>query len=255
MSLSSKSVVLTGGAGGIGQLVSAKLVEYGAHVTIIDPLPPKRPLADYIEGDLGTVAGIGTVRDALAQRPCDILINLAGIQHFGLFESQPPAQIEATYIVNLLAPVLLTHAVLPAMKRRASGQIVNIGSIFGSIAFAHFVTYSSTKAGLRGFSEALRRELKGSGIDVTYIAPRAVKTALNSGPVMQFAKATKMNMDAPETVAGKIVAAIVGRRKDVYIGFPESLFVRVNSLVPRVVDAALSGGDKCARKILASMPA
>lgn len=252
MSLNNKAVILTGGSGGIGQMVTAELVAHGARVTIVDRQAPPRPTAEYVEGDLGSVEGISAVTAKLAARPCDILINLAGIQHFGLFDCQSPAQIQASYFVNLMAPVLLTRAVLPGMKQRGAGQIVNIGSIFGSIAFAHFTAYSSTKAGLRGFSEALRRELNGSGIEVTYIAPRAVKTPLNTAAVLKFAAATKMNMDEPAYVAAKIVDSIARHRKDVYIGFPESLFVRINSLMPRVVDAALSGGDRCAREILAA---
>src|SRR3546814_13795200 len=74
------------------------------------------------------------------------------------------------------------------MNARRAGQIANVGSIFGSINYAHVVTYSSAKAGLKGFSEALRRECGNYGVDVTYIAPRAVKTALNTPVVMRFAQ-------------------------------------------------------------------
>jgi short-subunit dehydrogenase len=135
------------------------------------------------------------------------------------------------------------------MKSRGSGHIVNVGSTFGSINFAHFVTYSSTKSGLKGFSESLRRELDGQGINVTYVAPRAVKTPLNTEKVMQLAEITKMNMDAPELVAEKIVEAIELKKKDAYIGFPESLFVRINAVLPRLVDKALAGNDKKARSL------
>jgi short-subunit dehydrogenase len=144
---------------------------------------------------------------------------------------------------------MLTKAVLPAMRKRGSGHIVNIGSVFGSISFAHFVTYSSAKAGLRAFSEALRREVEGSHIAVTYIAPRAVKTGLSSGTVMEYAKLTSMNMDKPEYTARQIVKAIRARKKDVYIGFPESFFVRVNALMPRMVDAALAKNDRKAKTL------
>ena len=81
-------------------------------------------------------------------------------------------------MVNLVAPAALCCACLPFMKRRNSGQIVNIGSIFGSIPLAHFAAYSSAKSGLRAFSEALRRELADTKIAVTYIAPRAVRTGM-----------------------------------------------------------------------------
>ena len=136
------------------------------------------------------------------------------------------------------------------MKKRGDGQIVNIGSIFASINFAHFVTYSSSKAGVKAFSEALRRELKGSGVHVSYVAPRSIKTPLNSAKVLQMAKATKMNMDSPEFVANHIIEAIKHKKKDVYIGFPESLFVRINGLLPRMVDSALAKNDAIARTII-----
>jgi len=135
------------------------------------------------------------------------------------------------------------------MKARGRGHIVNIGSVFGSINFAHFVTYSSAKAGLRGFSEGLRREVAGSGIDVTYVAPRAVRTPFNGDDVLRLAAATRMNMDEPEAVAKRILRAISRHEKDVYIGFPESLFVRLNALMPRLVDVALASDDRKARAL------
>src|SRR3546814_2629352 len=132
------------------------------------------------------------------------------------------------------------------MNARRAGQIANVGSIFGSINYAHVVTYSSAKAGFKGFSEALRRECGNYGVDVTYIAPRAVKTALNTPAVMRFAQITDMNMDEPDSVARRIVAAIAARKKDVYFGFPERLFVRINAIAPRIVDAALAKTDRLA---------
>jgi short-subunit dehydrogenase len=130
------------------------------------------------------------------------------------------------------------------MLARGTGLIVNLGSIFGSIGFAWFASYSASKYALRGFSEALRRELHGTGVDVCYIAPRAVKTGLNSEAVYRMADATGMQMDTPEWVAKQIVRAIAGNSKDVYLGFPESLFVRINALLPRLVDLSLRGRNR-----------
>jgi short-subunit dehydrogenase len=135
--------------------------------------------------------------------------------------------------------MLIAHQVLPTMLEQKCGHIVNIGSTFGSIAFACFAAYSASKFGLRGFSEALRRELDGSGIKVTYIAPRAVKTKMNTSAVYRMADELNMQMDDPEWVAQCIVANIEKERKDVYLGFPESIFVRLNALLPRLVDSAL----------------
>lgn len=137
------------------------------------------------------------------------------------------------------------------MKAERFGQIVNIGSIFGSINFAHFVAYSSSRAGLRGLSQALRRELAGSGVGVTYIAPRAVDTPLSSPTSRRFAAIIKMKLDDPKVVAARIVRAVKRREHDVYIGFPESLFVRVNAVMPGVFDLALTGADRKANKLFA----
>ena len=91
-----------------------------------------------------------------------------------------------------------------------------------------------------------------SGITVTHIAPRAVKTPLNNAKILELAAKTKMNMDEPELVASRIVEAIEADAKDVYIGFPECVFVRVNGLLPRIVDGSLAKNDRIAREILTS---
>jgi short-subunit dehydrogenase len=243
-----KTILLTGGSGGLGSLISELLIAEHARVVVLDRAPPASA-SGFLQHDISTADGIEAAAAAIAVRDWDIVINLAGIQHFGPFERQSPEHLLASYMVNLIAPVRLTQAVLPRMKARGSGQIVNVGSIFGSINFANFVTYSSAKAGLRGFSQALRRELSGSGLDVTYVAPRAVKTALNTPAVMAFAKLTQMNMDPPDTIALRIVEAIRARKKDVYFGFPESLFVRINAIFPRLVDGALAANDRKAAQL------
>jgi len=243
-----KAVLLTGGAGGLGSLIAAQLRDEGARVVVLDRADLASGI-DFLRHDLSTAEGIEAAAGDVARDPWDILINLAGIQHFGPFERQSPDHLIASYMVNLVAPARLSQAVLPWMKAVGSGRIVNVGSIFGSINFAYFVTYSSAKAGLRGFSQALRRELSGTGIDVTYVAPRAVRTALNSPAVMEFARLTQMNMDPPDLIARRIVDAIRARRREVYFGFPESLFVRINALFPRLVDGALSANDRKAARL------
>jgi short-subunit dehydrogenase len=246
--LDDMNVVLTGAAGGIGSLVTRQLCDRGARVLGID-LAPSAQCTEYYQGDLSTPAGLADLAAALSKRRVDVLINLAGVQYFGPFDRQPVAAVQLAYAVNLLAPTLLTQAVLPQMKVRASGQIVNVGSVFGSIPFAHFVTYSAAKAGLKAFSEALRREVADTGIQITHVAPRAVRTRFNSAEVLRFAELTRMNMDAPELVAARIAATVGTTVGNVVIGFPESLFVRVNALAPRLVDRALRANDRKAAAI------
>jgi len=249
MRLKGKHVVITGGAGGLGSRISALMQKKGAQLTIVDRAKELPFDANLVTGDLSTQEGIAAIGEQLAALEPDILVNLAGIQYFGPLEKQSADSIQLTYMINLVAPVMLSQAVLPAMRKRGKGQIVNIGSIFGSINFAHFATYSSAKAGLKGFSEAIRRELQSTGVGVTYIAPRAVKTPLNNNTVMRFAELTRMAMDDPDYVANRIVRSIIAGKKDVYIGFPESFFVRLNAVLPRLVDGSLVANDKIARNL------
>ena len=99
--------------------------------------------------------------------------------------------------------------------------------------------------------QALRRELAGTGVDVTYVAPRAVRTAMVSDRVLEYAKLTRMAIDPPEATARRIVSAIRARRRDVYLGFPESVFVRLNALLPGLVDRALAANDRKAAQLFA----
>ncbi|WP_168076983.1 SDR family NAD(P)-dependent oxidoreductase [Caulobacter sp. SSI4214] len=249
--LDGKTVLITGASGGLGALVAEQLRAEGARIVALGRSRPAGSIDQFLRHDLSTPEGIEAAAQAVADRPWDLLVNLAGAQHFGPVEQETPAQLVSGYLVNLVAPVRLAQAVAPGMKARGSGQIVNIGSIFGSINFAHFATYSSAKAGLRGFSQALRRELAGTGVDVTYVAPRAVRTAMISERVLEFAKLTQMHIDPPEATAARIVAAIKARRRDVYLGFPEAFFVRLNALLPGLVDRALSANDRKAARLFA----
>ncbi len=246
MPLDGQKVILTGGSGGMGALIATNLLAAKADLVVVDRVAPSGP-ARFIKGDLSTIDGISEVGHQIASEWPDILINLAGAQYFGPFEQQPADHVRMTYMVNLLAPVLLSQAVVPGMKQRQLGHIVNIGSILGSINYPYFVTYSSAKAGLHGLSQGLRRELDDSGIDITHIAPRAVRTGFNSEAVMRFAAITKMNMDQPDAVARRIVDAILKRKKNVYIGLPESFFVRLNAIAPGLVDGGICAGFSRAR--------
>lgn len=249
MPLSGKQIAVTGGGGGIGAPLCTELLARGAMITVIGRTQALPDKAEFLHGDLSTVEGIIDVAGKLRSRRVDILINLAGVQYFGLCEQEPPEHTARLFTLNLLAPVMLAQALLPQMKARGDGQIVNIGSIFGSINFAHFATYSSSKAGLRGFSQALGREVRDAGVAVTYVAPRAVKTAFNSTRVLEYGRLTKMNMDPPEWVAAEITKAIVKRKKEVFLGFPEKLFVRLNAIAPHLVDQALAANDGKAKAL------
>ncbi|MBL8555390.1 MAG: SDR family NAD(P)-dependent oxidoreductase [Phenylobacterium sp.] len=244
MRFDGESIAITGGAGELGGRIARRLSAAGADVTVLDRQPPTQSGLRFLACDLSTSLGADLAAEELARLPCDRLIHLAGVQYFGPAEAEPADHLVRTVNINLLAPMRLSQAVLPAMRRRGRGQIAFVGSIFGSINFAHFASYSSSKGGLRAYSQALRRELSGSGVDVTYVAPRAVRTAFNSPKVLEFAALTRMAMDDPDRVAARIVEAVGARRRDLYFGFPEALFVRLNAMAPRLVDRALAPSDR-----------
>jgi short-subunit dehydrogenase len=249
--LEGRAVVLTGAAGGIGSLLAARMQAGGAHVLGIDRVPcPMRD--EHIVADIASPEDLAALSEVLTLRRVDILVNVAGLQYFGPFEDQPTAALRTGYLVNLVAPATLISAVLPAMRARGSGQIVNIGSVMGAVNYPFFAAYSSAKAGLRGLSEGLRREVRADGVDVTYIAPRAVRTAFNNDAVNAFMVATGMTADDPGIVAERIIKAIIERRKDVSIGAPEAFFMRLNAIFPRLVDAGLAGQVEKARALFPS---
>jgi short-subunit dehydrogenase len=252
MTLARKRIVLIGGSGGLGQRVAAELLREGAAITVMSRTwTGDANSVRHAVVDLAAAPGIAEACEIVAREQPDILVNMAGVQYFGPAERQSFDDLHQSYMVNLVAPAALCKACLPAMKRRNSGQIANIGSIFGSVPLAHFAAYSSAKAGLRALSEALRRELADTNIDVTYIAPRAVRTGMLTPDMEKYAELSGMNIDSPDIIAARIVKAIKQRRKDVYIGFPEQIFVRVNALLPRLVDAAVAGIDRRATSLFA----
>lgn len=260
MQLHDKRIVLTGASSGIGRELAqemakrgAKLLLVGRRVTELAELSQQINDAGgksrFVAADITTGDGrILIVNEAIrCFGGIDVLINNAGISDFRSFTQTDPALIERIYKTNVTAPMLLTRAILPQMVEQGSGRIVNIGSIFGSIGFAYFATYASSKFALRGFSESLRRELSGTGVDVSYIAPRAVKTASNSEAVYRMAEAVKMKMDDPQVTAHWITRCIEKDRKDAYYGFSENIFVKLNGILPRLIDKGLGKQNKVMR--------
>jgi short-subunit dehydrogenase len=243
-------IIMTGGSGGIGSYVASQLLDEGAVVLILSRRSNVPARAVHISGDLSTIDGIAHVQEVIANENPDVLINLAGVPCFGMLEDQTLEDIHQNYLINLVAPVSLCQACLPAMKARNSGHIVNVGSMMGSIPVAFFASYSSAKSGLRAFSEALRRELAGSAIAVTHVSPRAVKTPFLTPEIEKYIELTKMNIDDARLVAAAIVDAIKRKRKELFIGFPESVFVRLNALAPRLIDRAVAKSDQRARAAL-----
>ena len=253
MELKQARILLTGATGGLGQALALALAEQGASLLLAGrDLAKLAKLADRISGiggagcvaqsiaaDLNQSQGIESVAAAARDFDVNVLINYAGINAFGLYERQDWMAIQQVIATNLLAPMQLTHALLPWLKSCERAAILNIGSTFGSLPFPGFTAYSSAKAGLRGFSQGLRRELADSHIEVVHVAPRAIATALNSDAVNALNKELGSHSDTPEDVARQIVAALRSGDSERHFGFPERLFAWLNGIAPGLIDQAL----------------
>ncbi|AXB76562.1 SDR family NAD(P)-dependent oxidoreductase [Novosphingobium sp. P6W] len=247
-SLEGKTIVVTGAAGGIGSQVSRLLCQAGARVVGIDRADC--PACDAtIVADLSDETAMASLVQRMTDDCPDILVNIAGMMRFGLHESQPIDALSLCYRINLLVPAVLARAVAGPMRARGSGQIVNIGSVLGAIPYPWFAAYSSSKAGLAALSQGLRREMMGSGVQVTHINPRAARTAFNSREVNRFLELTGMKADAPEWVAHRIVAAIEQRRATVSIGVMERVYAALNAISPAIIDFGLAGQIRKARAV------
>ena len=261
--LNEQRIILTGATGGIGSELAKQLLSKGAKLGLVSRSQEK---LEHLASELGKHENVCLIAVDIASdegrqmiidrmQECfngyDMLINTAGIMDYTSFQTQSDERIEAIMQTNVLAPMLLCKKVLPYMLSQNKGHIVNIGSTFGSIGFAWFTSYSTSKFALRGFSQSLRRELADTPIKISYVAPRAVKTSLNSSAVYDMANEVKMNMDEPNQVAKQIIRAIIKDNKEKYLGFPESLFVRINAILPGVVDKATRSQNTIAKKYIA----
>ena len=236
MPLKGKSVYITGGTGGIGTPLVQMLEGAGTIVTAHDYEK---------EGDL--VAGLDKICAALKKDAPDILINMAGYNVLDYCENQ---DLEAIVDLNMMVPMRLSQAVLPAMKARNSGQIVNMGSMTALIPLPHLTGYVAAKAGLKGFNDALRRELGGTKIKLTYISPRAVKTPMNYGVKAEVNDRTKVNYDEPDDVARWIFEAIVSQKSEARFGWPEKFFAFIHTNFPSIIDNGLQKNRKIGEEAL-----
>ena len=249
MKLKNARILLTGASGGLGHELASQLSAAGASLLLagraearLNELRAALPGETAIVcADLTSTDGIARTTRAAQQFNANVLINNAGAGAFGLLENQPWDTVEQVLSTSLEAPIHLTHALLPWLRAQPQAAIVNIGSTFGSIPFAGFAAYSAAKAGLRAFSQALRRELADTLVAVVHIVPRAIDTPMNTDAVTALNRALHSQSDSAADVAGEIVAALVRNARELHIGFPERFFAWLNGFAPGVIDRGLAG--------------
>ena len=191
VNLRGRTALVTGSGSGIGYAIAAGLVEAGARVFINDVAAERAReaaamlQAEALPGDITDPDFLQTVQEL----SIDILVNNAGFQHVAPLEEFPPEIFRQMLEVMLVAPFLLTQAVVPGMKARGFGRILNIASIHAKIASAYKSGYVSAKHGLLGLTRASAVELAPSDITVNAICPGYVDTPLVRNQLADLAAA------------------------------------------------------------------
>jgi short-subunit dehydrogenase len=242
--------ILSGSTGGIGRAMAARLAAISESLLLLgrDPSALSALRTDLLSqhpnlsvsclsGDLLDFNYVKEVAAYANQNEVNLLVNNAGMNHFGSID-QIDGLMQAQIIhTNLLAPMQLTHAVLPFFIKQTSAQIIQVGSILGYIGYPGNAAYCASKFGLRGYSQAVSRELSNTSVKVKYLAPRVTNTAINSVVVDRLNSSLGVAVDQPEHVAQALIHLIQSKRFDLKIGFPERLYVFLNRFFPRINDA------------------
>ena len=254
--MANHNILLTGATGGIGKAFSRLLFDSGANLVLLgrnkeklthlqnellasNPLSKNTVFTFVVDILQKNQREILVEQLALLPFELNLLINNAGVSQFKLFEQSSDSEINNIITTNTIAPMQLTQALLPLLKQCDSAQIINIGSTYGSIGFPGYTAYCASKFALRGFSQALSRELADTKIRVKYLSPRATQTSLNINEVNELNTALKSTVDSAETVAKELMSLIMQSSEERYIGWPEKLFVRINQLFPSVVSKSI----------------
>jgi NAD(P)-dependent dehydrogenase (short-subunit alcohol dehydrogenase family) len=238
-SLVGKVVVITGGGRGIGAATAGALARLGASVAIGDlDLDVAKGTADDIGGDALALPLDVTDRRRFTEfldevekqlGPIDVLVNNAGIMPLGPFEDEDDRTTAHQLAINLHAVIHGTREAVRRMRPRGTGHIVNIASAAGKAGFPGGATYCATKHGVVGLSEAVRAELRGSGVEISVIMPAIVRTELASGLTeARFVKSVEAS-----DVADAIVQTLRHPRFDVFVPRSLDATFRFTRLLPR----------------------
>ncbi len=250
-----KVVIITGASSGIGEATARAFGGAGARVVLAARRYDRLvALAQAIEA-LGTgaealpvAADLARVADcqAVVQQAharfgrIDVLFNNAGFGRLGWLETLDPIRdIEAQVAVNVLGVMQTTREALPIMQAQRSGHIINMASVAGLVATPTYTIYSACKFAVRGFSEALRREVAPWGIQVSAIFPGGVATEFGAHAGIQRKTGATTPAWArltPEAVARAVVGLARRPRRELVISWPFAVTARLSQWLPALTD-------------------
>jgi NADP-dependent 3-hydroxy acid dehydrogenase YdfG len=246
-------VAITGGARGIGRATAQACVRAGMQVAIgdIDLVAARRTAAELgqgtiaIELDVSNRASMRHFLDIAEERigPLDVLVNNAGIMHLGAFEDEDDASARRQVDINVHGVMHGMKEALPRMKARHRGHVVNIASTAGRGGFAGAATYSGTKHFVVGASEAVRFELRGSGVDISCVLPVVVRTELATGT----SDARFVARLEPEDVADAVMRTLRTPRFEVFVPRYMNAMMTFAAVLPRPAREAMARALKADR--------
>lgn len=229
MDIAGARILVTGASSGIGAALAPLLAARGATVgvvarrrerlkAVLDACPDGAPAARLWTVDLGDLAATEALaRDVeTAWGGVDVLVNNAAIPKRVPFTRLSAADVDETLRVNFLSPARLTLTLLPGMLARGRGLVVNVSSMGGRIPIANEAAYNASKFALAGWSEGMRLDLEGTGVDVKLVLPGPIATEIWDQPGNEPALFDVDKVPAEECAAG-IAAAIEGDGFEYYV--------------------------------------
>ncbi len=238
---SGKVVLITGASSGVGMALARKFAGMGSKLVLVarrgevlETLKAElnRPDGDVllVPTDIGDPTGLETVVKQAESKfgHLDVLINNAGIVDTEPLDNLTAERVLAIITTNLVAPINLTRLALPLLRKPKQAAIVNVSSTVGLTLVPRQATYGASKAGLNGFTDAMRRELHGTGISVSMVSPGLVNTPMLAGEknreeVLQMLKDTGLGfpgvrLDEAHEVADQIIKAIKYQKREIILG-------------------------------------
>jgi short-subunit dehydrogenase len=268
--LRGRTALVTGASGGIGRQIARRLAENGMNVVVsgrreevlADVVAELRGLgvsSEAVPADLGDLSQVDPLieRSEAALGGIDVLVNNAGIETVGSFTAYSREQLTSMVDVNLTAPLLLTHRVVPGMLERGRGHVVFISSLGGKVGPAYNEPYGATKAGLIGLNQALRAEYRQAPVGFSVICPGF--TAGDGMYQRMVDEGVSSNRLIGETTTGKVADRVVeaiqrDRPEIIESGSPIRPLLALGQLSPRLAEWATerSGGTAIFRRVAES---
>ena len=219
--------IVTGASGGIGEATARALQAAGYRVfgTYRRPPATRSPAIEYLSCDVTSDESVAAAVSEVLSKDgrIDLLVNNAGVGLVAGAEESSLEQAKSLFDVNLFGVIRMTKAVLPTMRRKRAGRIVNVSSVMGLIPAPFMALYSASKHALEGYSESLDHEVRGSGIRVVLVEPAYTRTSFEGNvyhadqqlDVYQSARTNAERVlrdgmktaDTPELVASAVVKA------------------------------------------------